>query len=286
MRSKAKGACWNTKVLDWLPKNRPSHYPQSRHFLDACDELGLMVLEEIPGWQHIGDASWKDLAVDNVRRMICCDWNHPSIILWGVRINESRDDHDFYTRTNALAHQLDPTRPTGGIRNFEKSELLEDAFTINDFGFPLRAPSHPLYLNTEFVGHTYLTKTIDNKERLAEHTLRHARVHNQLASNVQYAGCTTHISTSVPATGFVTTPWPTFSASPSPLRVSINRSATRKKTLCWSRPSAGRAATNPSDSARVLCAPTAITSSFSLMTSRSRSLIQTGMKQMEFTFAR
>ena len=167
---------------------RTSHYPQSRHFLDACDELGLLVLEEIPGWQHIGDAAWKDLAVDNVRRMIRRDWNHPSIVLWGVRINESSDDHNFYTRTNALAHQLDPTRQTGGIRNFEKSELLEDVFTVNDFGFPLRAPNHPLYLNTEFVGHTYPTKSFDNTERLTEHTLRHARIHNQLASNPQYAG--------------------------------------------------------------------------------------------------
>jgi beta-galactosidase len=167
---------------------RTSHYPQSRHFLDACDELGLLVLEEIPGWQHIGDEAWKDISVDNVRRMIRRDWNHPSIILWGVRINESHDDHDFYIRTNALAHQLDPTRPTGGIRNFYQSELLEDVFTMNDFGFPLRPPNHPLYLNTEFIGHTYPTKTIDNTERLTEHTLRHARIHNQLASNPQYAG--------------------------------------------------------------------------------------------------
>ena len=167
---------------------RTSHYPQSRHFLDACDALGLLVLEEIPGWQHIGDAAWKDISVDNVRRMIRRDWNHPSIVLWGVRINESRDDHDFYTRTNAAAHQLDPTRQTGGIRNFAQSELLEDVFTINDFGFPLRAPNHPLYLNTEFIGHTYPTKSTDNTERLTEHTLRHARVHNQLASNAQYAG--------------------------------------------------------------------------------------------------
>jgi len=167
---------------------RTSHYPQSRHFLDACDEVGLLVLEEIPGWQHIGDEAWKDISVDNVRRMIRRDWNRPSIVLWGVRINESRDDHDFYTRTNALAHQLDPTRPTGGIRNFPQSELLEDVFTVNDFGVPLRPPNHPLYLNTEFIGHTYPTKTIDNTERLTEHTLRHARVHNQLASNPQYAG--------------------------------------------------------------------------------------------------
>jgi beta-galactosidase len=167
---------------------RTSHYPQSRHFLDACDEIGLLVLEEIPGWQHIGDLAWQDIAVDNVGRMIRRDWNRPSVILWGVRINESMDNHNFYTRTNALAHELDPTRQTGGIRYLYHSELLEDVFTMNDFGFPLKPPNHPLYLNTEFVGHTYPTKTIDNIERLREHTVRHARVHDQLASNPQYAG--------------------------------------------------------------------------------------------------
>jgi beta-galactosidase len=167
---------------------RTSHYPQSRHFLDACDEIGLLVLEEIPGWQHIGDEPWKLISVDNVDRMIRRDWNHPSIILWGVRINESRDDHDFYVRTNALAHRLDSTRPTGGIRYFQESEFLEDVFTMNDFGFPLKPPNHPRYLNTEFVGHTYPTKTIDQVERLTEHAMRHARIHDQLASNPQYAG--------------------------------------------------------------------------------------------------
>jgi beta-galactosidase len=167
---------------------RTSHYPQSPHFLDACDELGLLVFEEIPGWQHVGDEDWQKLAIDNVQRMVRRDWNHPSTILWGVRINESKDYHDFYTKTNALAHQLDPTRQTGGVRYFQESEFLEDVFTMNDFGFPLKPPNHPRYLNTEFVGHTYPTKMYDTAERLAEHIRRHARVHNQLATNPQYAG--------------------------------------------------------------------------------------------------
>lgn len=167
---------------------RTSHYAQSRHFLDACDALGLLVLEEMPGWQHIGDAAWKDLAVDNLSRMITRDRNHPAIILWGVRINESADDHDFYTRTNALAHTLDPTRATGGIRNKYGSELLEDVFTMNDFGWPMRKPNHPNYLVTEFVGHMFPVRIMDNNILQRELTHRHARGHDTLASDPQYAG--------------------------------------------------------------------------------------------------
>ncbi|HET8783952.1 MAG TPA: glycoside hydrolase family 2 TIM barrel-domain containing protein, partial [Pyrinomonadaceae bacterium] len=150
--------------------------------------LGLLVFEEIPGWQHIGDQGWKDLSVHYVEAMIKRDWNHPSIILWGVRVNESRDDNDFYTRTNQLAHALDDSRQTGGVRYGYESEQLEDVFTMNDFQIPLRAPNRPLYFNTEFIGHMYPTKRNDNVERVMEHTMRHARVHNQLASDAKYTG--------------------------------------------------------------------------------------------------
>jgi beta-galactosidase len=167
---------------------RTSHYPQSPHFLDACDELGLMVLEEIPGWQHVGDEQWKDLSVHYVDSMIRRDWNHPSIIIWGVRVNESGDYHDFYTKTNNLARELDNSRPTGGVRYKYDSEKLEDVFTMNDFQIPLRKPNHSLYLNTEFIGHMYPTKRNDNVERVTEHAMRHARVHDQLASEKGYAG--------------------------------------------------------------------------------------------------
>nr|MCR5654376.1 glycoside hydrolase family 2 protein [Lachnospiraceae bacterium] len=104
---------------------RTSHYPQSHYFIDECDKIGLMVFTEMPGWQHIGDAAWKDQAVQNTADMIRQYRNHPSIILWGVRINESPDDDAFYKRTNEMAHALDPSRPTGGVRNIKKSHLYE-----------------------------------------------------------------------------------------------------------------------------------------------------------------
>src|SRR6185295_7211512 len=63
---------------------RTSHYPQSTHFLNRCDEIGLLVFEEIPGWQHIGDKDWQALSLRDVQAMIERDRNHPSIIMWGV----------------------------------------------------------------------------------------------------------------------------------------------------------------------------------------------------------
>ena len=59
--------------------------------------------------------------------------NHPSIIVWGVRINESQDDDELYKLTNAVARELDPSRATTGVRFFEKSSLLEDVYSYNDF---------------------------------------------------------------------------------------------------------------------------------------------------------
>jgi len=176
---------------------RTSHYPQSTWFLDHCDRIGLLVFEEIPGWQHIGDAGWKAESVENVRRMITRDWNHPSIIIWGVRINESRDDHDFYVVTNRVAHELDTTRQTGGVRYITDSEMLEDVYTMNDFilgneelgGNRPRTALRPIsettglqqpvpYMITEFGGHMYPTKSTDQEQRQDQHVRRHLEVLN------------------------------------------------------------------------------------------------------------
>ena len=166
---------------------RTSHYPQSQHFIDRCDEIGLLVFTEIPGWQHIGDEKWKDQAVKNVEEMVTQYRNHPSIMLWGVRINESVDDDEFYTRTNETARKLDSSRPTSGVRYLKKSSMLEDVYAYNDFLHDGKTAgcerkknvipdiSKP-YLISEYNGQMYPTKSFDREDIRSEHLLRHANV--------------------------------------------------------------------------------------------------------------
>lgn len=180
---------------------RTSHYPQSHHFINRCDEIGLLVFTEIPGWQHIGDDTWKAQACENVREMILQYRNHPSIMMWGVRINESLDDDAFYIETNRVAHELDHTRATGGVRNFKKSHLYEDVYTYNEFVHdgvkPGCEPKKNItsdmskgFMVTEYNGHMYPTKTYDCEEHRLEHALRHARVLDAVAKEEDIAGCT------------------------------------------------------------------------------------------------
>lgn len=178
---------------------RTSHYPQSQDFIGECDAIGLLVFTEIPGWQHIGGAAWKDKAVENVRQMVLQYRNHPSIFMWGVRINESVDDHDFYLRTNQAARQLDDTRLIGGVRCFKHSELLEDVYTYNDFFHNGEnagvEPKHKVtrdkthaYLVTEYNGHMFPTKMFDDEPHRTSHIKRHYRVLSDVAASADHAG--------------------------------------------------------------------------------------------------
>ena len=181
---------------------RTSHYPQSQDFVDRCDELGLLVFTEIPGWQHIGSSDkWRSQAVQNVREMVEQYRNHPSIFLWGVRINESPDDDELYQKTNALCRALDPSRPTGGVRCIKKSHLLEDVYTFNDFvhegnnagcskkSIVVRArDKNKPYLISEYAGHMFPTKNFDDEIHRTEHALRHANVIDAVAAAKGVAG--------------------------------------------------------------------------------------------------
>lgn len=188
---------------------RCSHYPQSEAFLHACDELGLMVWEELPGWQYIGDESWQELAMRDVGGMVRRDRNHPSVIIWGVRVNESRNDVSLYRRTRDLAKSLDETRPTSGTmtpgsRQSWLQEWHQDVFAFDDYhaaspgvvGIDPPLPGVP-YLVTEAVGQfNYSTgKGFRKYYRRAgdpgaqqEQAILHAQAHSKAANYPRCAG--------------------------------------------------------------------------------------------------
>ena len=187
---------------------RCSHYPQSEAFLDACDELGLMVWEETPGWGYLGDATFKERVVRDVREMVVRDRNHASIVIWGVRVNESPNDPELYAKTRALAYELDGTRQTSGTmtsgsRKTWQTEWHQDVFAFDDYhsapdgsvGIEPPVEGFP-YLISEAVGQfNYGGKGFGRRYRRAvdagmqmQQALLHAQAHSKAAANKRICG--------------------------------------------------------------------------------------------------
>jgi beta-galactosidase len=186
---------------------RCSHYPQSEAFFDACDELGLLAWEEAAGWGYLGDSSWLELASRDIGQMIVRDRNHPSIVIWGARLNETPNNVPFYTGTNELAHALDDSRPTAGAMAGMRltTDYEQDVFAENDYSSvvdaagdkqpslepPVDGVGRP-YLVTEAVG------TLSGPARFYRRTdpqavqqgqaTAHARVHAIAAADDRYCG--------------------------------------------------------------------------------------------------
>jgi len=102
---------------------RLGHYQQAPLVLDLCDELGLLVWEEVPWCRGgIGGAAYQKQAKDMLRAMIDQHRNHPSIIMWGMgNENDWPGDFEVFDKDkirglmkelNNLSHELDPSRPT------------------------------------------------------------------------------------------------------------------------------------------------------------------------------
>ena len=89
---------------------RLSHYPHSPAFMDACDELGLVVMDCIPGWQFFNrdDPEFSEIQYENCRRMLRRDRNHPCVILWEVSLNETAMPDEFIRRTHEIAGEEYP----------------------------------------------------------------------------------------------------------------------------------------------------------------------------------
>lgn len=88
---------------------RLSHYPQSPAFLEACDEVGLLVMNCLMGWQYFNpDPRFAEQKLREVRQLIRRDRNHPCVFLWEVSLNESHQPREFIERAHAIAHEEYP----------------------------------------------------------------------------------------------------------------------------------------------------------------------------------
>lgn len=88
---------------------RACHYPQSPAFLDACDELGLLVIECEPGWQFYSqDSTFIKRTYRDIRQMIRRDRNRPSVFLWETSLNESPTPESWMREAVKIAHEEMP----------------------------------------------------------------------------------------------------------------------------------------------------------------------------------
>jgi beta-galactosidase len=88
---------------------RLSHYPQSPAFMDACDELGLITMPAILGWQFNAKTEpFYANRAQSVRELVRRDRNHPSACMWEACLNESGMPPDFIQRLNTAAHEEYP----------------------------------------------------------------------------------------------------------------------------------------------------------------------------------
>jgi beta-galactosidase len=118
---------------------RLAHYQQTRQVLDLCDELGLLVWEEVP-WCRcgVGDDKWKDRTRLMLANMIDQHFNHPSVLMWGLG---NEDDwpgefpaldqaaiRAFMQEMNQLAHTADPSRFTA-LRRCDFARDIPDVYS-------------------------------------------------------------------------------------------------------------------------------------------------------------
>lgn len=118
---------------------RLGHYQQSRRVLDLCDQLGILVWEEIPWCRGgVGDDAFKNMARETLRNMIGQHFNHVSVLFWGLgneddwpteypEVNQS-NIRSFMLELNGIAHQLDASRYTS-FRRCDFARDIPDAYS-------------------------------------------------------------------------------------------------------------------------------------------------------------
>lgn len=88
---------------------RNAHYPQDPAFMDACDELGLFVIVNTPGWQFWNkEPIFAQRVYSDIRNMVRLDRNHPSVWMWEPILNETWYPEDFAKNVVDILHEEYP----------------------------------------------------------------------------------------------------------------------------------------------------------------------------------
>lgn len=116
---------------------RLGHYPQDPEVYKACNELGILVWDELPWCRGgVGDEVWKSNTKRLLAEMIEQNYNEPSVIIWSLGNEiywlpdfegggEESDINTFFNELNDLAHELDPYRKTAARKYYAGADIVD-----------------------------------------------------------------------------------------------------------------------------------------------------------------
>ena len=149
---------------------RLGHYPQDPSVLDACDELGLLAIEPIPGWQYYNsDSTFVNLTYYNIQELIRRDRNHPCILMWETTLNESWPPKQWKDGAVATAHAEMPKGlciTSGDTYGYDGFDVCYNDWSDKNFNRPNTTTKPSFireYYDYEFGGH-YSTSRIGRKD--------------------------------------------------------------------------------------------------------------------------
>lgn len=140
---------------------RASHYPPDPAFLDACDQLGILVMDAIPGWQNFNsNTTFTNNSFNDIRQMVRRDRNHPSVVVWESSLNESQFTDSYAQTADDITHAEYP-----GNQTFTYGADTTNAGNIFDVQNPATSTNGPAaliyreYGDWEFGGNESTSRT-------------------------------------------------------------------------------------------------------------------------------